>query len=414
MNRLTTALALGAALASVAHAQLAVRGAHVHTVTQGVIADGVVLIEDGRIAAVGPAAEIRIPDGYQVLEAQVVTPGLIDARSTAGLTGMLNGENQTHDQDMLETSSPIQPELRAIDAYNPLEPLVAYLRSYGITTLHTGHAPGELISGQTIIVKTAGTTIADALVRDGAAVAATLDPSALKSGGKSPGTRAKAVAMLRQELIRAREFADKRAATPVADDEEEGERAPPSRDLRLEALASVLDGERPLLLTANRAQDIASALRLAEEFGFTLWIDSGAESYTVAEELASAGVPVFLHPAMARPWGEMENASMRSAERLADAGVTLALQSGYEGYVPKVRVVLFEAAVYASRGLGRERALRAITMTPAELLGIADRVGSIEVGKDADLALYNGDPFEYTTHCIGVIIDGRVASDMVR
>lgn len=394
-------------LPAVAFAQVAVHADRLHTVSGPVISDGVVLVDAGGvITAVGPAAEVAIPDGYAVFEAAVVTPGLIDGRSTVGLTGMLNGEDQTHDQDMLERSSPIQPELSAVDAYNPLEPLVAYLRSFGITTVHTGHAPGELISGRTAIMKTTGTTVADALVRGDVAVAATLDPRALKSGSTAPGTRGKAVAMLRQELIKAREYQQK---VNAAEDDK-----PVTRDLRLEALAGVLAGHHPLLLTVDRAQDIDSALRLAKEFGFELWLDSCAEGPLVADRIAAADVPVFLHPAMARPWGEMRNASMRSAADLADAGVVVSMQSGYEGYVPKVRVVLFEAAVYASRGFGRERALEALTITPARLLGIDDRVGSIEVGKDGDLALYDGDPFEYTSHCIGVFIEGQLVSSDTR
>ena len=395
---------IGAALVlSTASAQVAVLGERVHTVTGPIIENGVVLIDsDGVIEAVGSAAQVAVPEGYALFEAAVITPGLIDGRSTVGLTGMLNGEDQTHDQDMLERSSPIQPELSAVDAYNPLEPLVAYLRSFGITTVHTGHAPGELISGRTAIMKTSGTTVREALVRADVAVAATLDPRALKSGAKAPGTRGKAVAMLRQQLIKAQEYQGK---IDAAEDDK-----PVARDLRLEALAGVLAGEHALLLTVDRAQDIDSALRLADEFGFELWLDSCAEGPLVADRIATAGVPVFLHPAMARPWGEMRNASMRSAADLADAGVTVSMQSGYEGYVPKVRVVLFEAAIYASRGFGRERALEALTITPARLLGVDDRVGSIEVGKDGDLALYDGDPFEYTSHCVGVFIEGELVS----
>jgi imidazolonepropionase-like amidohydrolase len=176
-------------------------------------------------------------------------------------------------------------------------------------------------------------------------------------------------------------------------------------------LASVLAGERALLVTANRSQDIASALRLAREFGFELWLDSAPEAYLLLEEIGEAGVPVIVHPTMARPAGEFRNASYTTAGRLADAGITVAMQSGYESYVPKVRVVLFEAAIAAAWGLGAERALESVTITPARILGIEDRVGSIEVGKDGDLALYSGDPFEYTTRCVGTIIEGEVVSE---
>ena len=131
-------------------------------------------------------------------------------------------------------------------------------------------------------------------------------------------------------------------------------------------------------------------------------------------DIQEAGVPVILHPTMARAWGETENLSMATAATLREAGVPFAIQSGYESYVPKTRVVLFEAAVASRYGLAFEDALGSITLQAARLLGIDDRVGSLEPGKDADLALFDGDPFEYTSHCVGVVIDGRVVSRAVR
>lgn len=396
----------GFVLPAAGFAQLAVRGATVHTMgPAGRLEPGVVLVDGGKVTAVGKAADVRIPDGWPTLDAAVVTPGLIDAHSTVGLSGLYN---QRHDSDQLERSAPMQPELRALDAYNPQEPLIGYVRGFGVTTLHTGHAPGELISGQTIIVKTLGNTVEEALVRAPAAIAATLSPWAFKGDGKSPGTRGKMMAMLRAELIRAREYAVNvrrhDAATASA----------PARDLRLEALASVLDGEVPLMITANRGQDIDSALRLADEFKIRMWLDSAAEAYLRIDEIRRAAVPVLIHPTMFRAFGETENLSFETASRLAGAGVPVALQSGYESYVPKTRVVLFEAAVAAANGLTFDQALATITIDAAKILGISDRVGSLEVGKDGDLALYDGDPFEYTTHCIGVVVNGRIASDAPR
>jgi imidazolonepropionase-like amidohydrolase len=237
---------------------LYVRGELVHTAAGPAIENGVVVCEGGQITTVGPAASVAIPDGATVLEAAVVTPGLIDARSVVGLSGILN---QNHDQDQLERSAPLQPELRAIDAYNAREPLVAWLRSFGVTTVHTGHAPGAVITGQTLIAKTRGDSVDAAVFVPFAMVAATIGEGATVDGGKAPGTRSKAVAMLRQELVKAGEYATKLAAG--------GDKAP-DRNLRLEALASVLAGERPLLVTAHRAHDIAAALRVQAEFDFPL------------------------------------------------------------------------------------------------------------------------------------------------
>lgn len=372
-----------------------VRGGIVHTVSGPSIENGVVVVQDGTITAVGPAGSVPLPAGVRVLEAAVVTPGLVDAHTVVGLAGHLN---QRQDQDQLDRSEPIQPELRAVDAYDARERLIGWLRSHGITTLHAGHAPGAIVSGQTMIVKTRGDTVEEAVVIPEAMIAATLGPGSLSSDrAKAPGTRSKTIAMLREALVAAQEHASK-----AASDE------PPDRNLRLEALSRVLAGEVPLLVTAHRHSDIAAALRLADEFAFRLVLDGGAESYLLAEELAQAGVPVIVHPPMSRVRGERENLSMETPALLAEAGVAIALQSGYESYVPKTRVVLFEAGVAAAHGLGFERALRAITLDAARVLGIEARLGSLEVGKDGDLALFDGDPFEYVTHCTGTVVEGDV------
>jgi imidazolonepropionase-like amidohydrolase len=332
---------------------------------------------------------------------------LIDAHSTVGFSGILN---HAHDQDQLEHSAPIQPELRAIDAYNPQEDLIEWIRSFGVTTVHTGHAPGELMSGQTLIAKTFGKTASAAVIVESRAVAATIGPAAQKIGAKSPGTRGKTMAMLRAELIKAREYREKHGRAAAAG--EKGE--PPPRDLRLETLARVLAGEQPLMITTHRAQDIASALRLAKEFEIKIWLDGASEAYLLVDEIKAAGVPVIVHPTMTRAFAEHENLSFETASKLVAAGIPVALQSGYEVYVPKTRVVLFEAAVAAANGLNFEQALRTITIDAAKILGIEARVGSLEVGKDGDIALYDGDPFEYTSHCLGCVIQGRVVSETAR
>ncbi len=387
---------------SVLVAQVAVRGETVHTMAGAPIKDGVVLIREGKIDRVGPASSVSIPDGFRVLTAKVVTPGLIDAHTVVGIAGYLN---QPHDQEQLEPSAPMQPELRAMDAYDARERLVEWLREFGITTIHTGHAPGALISGRTMIVKTRGANVEEAVLVPDAMVAATLGDSARAEDRKAPGTRAKMVAMLRTEFIKAQGYLDKQAS----DDENK-----PDRDLRLEVFAKMLRRELPILVTAHRSQDILTAIRLAKEFDLRLVLDGAAESYLVSEQIRASGYPVILHPTMYRAGGETENLTMEAASRLKAANILFALQSGYESYVPKTRVVLFEAAVAAANGLSFEEAFATITIDAARLLGIDDRVGSLEVGKDGDVALYDGDPFEYTSHCVGTVIEGEVVSEVVR
>lgn len=414
-------------VAGSASAQVAVRAKTLYTMAGGPITDGVVVVRDGKIAAVGPASSTPVPEGFRVIEAAAATPGLIDARCTVGVSGVLN---QVQDQDQLERSGPIQPELRAIDAYNPQDPLVEYLRSYGITTVQTGHAPGQVVSGQLAIVKTAGNTVEEAVVVAESAIAVTLSPMAQRGGG--PGTRAKMIAMIRDQFLKAQAYQKKleegergagngeaaKADDAAAEKKDAKKKEPPARDLRLEALVRVLEGKTPLVVTANRSQDIANVLRFAEEFDIRVILDSASEAYLIVDQIKAAnggkGYDVLVHPTMARAVGEMENKTFENAAKLREAGLRVAIQGGFESYVPKARVVLLEAGVAAANGLGLEGALATITIDAAKILGVESRVGSLEVGKDADIALFSGDPFEYTTTCTGVIINGRVTDEKGR
>ena len=384
---------------------VAVYGDTVYTMTGPPIEKGVVLIEAGKITLVGSALDIPVPPEARVLRGKVVTPGLVDAHTIVGLTGYLN---QDQDQDQLDKTEPIQPELRAIDSYNPRERLIEWVRGFGVTTIHTGHAPGALVSGQTMIAKTVGESVDDATINPQAMVAVTLGDDARPGDDKkSPGTRSKAVAMLRGELVKTQDYLRK---LELADPEKR-----PDRDLRREVFADVLRGKLPLLVTVNRATDIDAALRIAAEFGIRIVLDSASEAYLVADRIKAAGVPVIVHPSMRRGGsGETENISFETAAILRAKGIPVALQSGFEGYVPKTRVALFEAAIAAANGLTTEQALATITSDAATILGVADRVGSLRPGLDGDVAIFDGDPFEYATHCTGVVIDGRVVSEEPR
>jgi imidazolonepropionase-like amidohydrolase len=382
------ALLLALLALSTLKAQLAIQGEKVYTMAGAAIENGVVLIRNGKIERVGTAAQVQIPAGYRTLSAKMITPGLIDAHTVIGLSGYLN---QPQDQDQLEKTTAMQPELRAVDAYDPREKLIEWVRSFGVTTIHTGHGPGALISGQTMIIKTNAPT-ADAAMVPAAMVAVSLGDLGKAETGKSPGTRPKEIALLRSEFIKAKEY------------------TPKTRDLHLETLARVLKGELRLLITVHRANDLVTALRLAKEFNLKIVLDGAAESQLVLERIKAAGFPVIIHPTMMRANAETENATFEDAAKLQSAGIPWALQSGFEEYVPKTRVVLWEAGVAAANGLTFDQALAGITINAAKLLGIANRVGSLETGKDADLALYDGDPFEYTSHCTGVVIDGAVIS----
>lgn len=373
--------------------QIAVKGDIIYTMDGAPIKNGVVLIKNGLIEAVGTETEITIPADYLVYKNAVVTPGLIDAHTTMGLSGIYN---QSHDQDQLEKSDPFQPELRAFDAFNPREELLTWAANFGVTTINTGHAPGALASGQTMIAKTFSSTETARILDSASCVSFTLGSSV---GGiyKKPGTRSKGISMIRQEFLKAKEYLNKKADAP--------------RDLKMETIAKVLRGELHALITANTAVEILAALRLAEEFKIKIILDGASEAEVVIGEIKKSGFPVILHPPMARSYGDLKNASLETASLLKENGILFAIQSGFEGYVPKTRVILFEAAIAAANGLGMEEALRSITMNAAKILGIEKTNGSITKGKQADLALFTGDPFEYTTKCCTVIIDGQVVKE---
>jgi imidazolonepropionase-like amidohydrolase len=209
--------------------------------------------------------------------------------------------------------------------------------------------------------------------------------------------------MLREKFIEAQDYARKMNSKDPS--------KRPTRDLKLEVLADILDRKIPALVTANKAPDIMTALRLQKEFGFKMILDGVAEAYLVLDELKAANVPVILHPTMVRTYGDTRNASFETAAKLKQAGIKFALQSGYESYVPKTRLVLYEAALAVANGLSLEDGLRTITIDAAEILGISNRVGSLEKGKDADVVCFDGDPFEYTSHVCQVIINGILVKE---
>jgi len=382
-----------------ATAQIAIKAETLYTVTGGTLHNAVVLIKNKIIEQVG--TDVKIPAGYKVYEAKAVTPGLVDARSEVGLSGPLN---TTADQDQLDKTAPIQPDLRAIDAYNTDDKLVEYLRNNGVTTIHTGHGVGALVSGQTMVVKTKPGMIDQVTLLPLAMLAMTIGPG-VKSNFTSPGTSAKEISMLRTELMKAQDYLKKQQLKDSS--------KRPATDLNQEMLGKLLRREVKGLISANKAVDIISAIRLAKEFGFKLVIEGAAEAYRIIDEIKASGAEVIVHPTMAGPDGELANITMENAAILTKAGIPISIESGYEAYVPKTRVILFEAAAAVGRGsLPFDEALKAITIQPAKLLGLDKRIGSIEKGKDADLVLYNGDPFEYVTKVCKVIIDGQLVSDL--
>ncbi len=375
-------------------AQIAIKAETIHTVSGKTLKNGVVLVKNGKIENVGIG--LTIPSGYKVYETTVLTPGLIDARSLVGISGAMNIPT---DQDQLDKTSPIQPELRAIDAYNPDEMLVKVIRDYGVTTIHTGHGVGALVSGQTMIAKTKPGTVESVTIQPLSMLAMTLG-SSVGRNFTSPGTSAKQISMIRTELMKAQAYQKKQGDKDVS--------KRPAADLKMDVLLKLLKGEIKALITVNSSKDIMSAIRLAKEFNLKLVLNGAAEAYRLIPQIKDAKAEIILHATMARNGGDMVNMTTESAAILTAAGIPVSIESGYEAYVPKTRIVLFEAGQAMVNGLSFDEALKSITMNPAKLLGIDNRVGSIEKGKDADLVLFDGDPFEYLTKVKMVLIDGVV------
>ncbi len=367
----------------------------VHTVNNGTIANGAVVVENGKIAAVLREGEWNAGSvaGARVLRVAEVTPGLIDTHSVIGLTGAYN---VPADQDQDEASDPNQADLRALDGFNPNEPLLEYLRQNGVTVIHAMPGRVNVIAGQTGVFRTAGRTAPAMALKFPAGLLVNLGETPKSTyPGKGPLTRMAVASLVRTAFALARDGDDKK------------------RNVKLDALRPFARGELPVYFSAHRADDILTGLRLADEFKLKPVLDLATEGYLVADRIAAAKVPVVVHPTMQRAGSSMEtlNSQTANAAALADRGVPVTIGTGYEGYVPKTRVLRSEAAMAAANGLGPERALRAVTLDAAKLLGIADRFGSIEVGKAADLVLYDGDPFENATHVTYTLIDGTVVWD---
>ncbi len=384
--------------------RLAILAGRIHTVSHGIIRDGAILVEDGKIVAVGQRGKVEIPKGTPTLTAAVVTPGLIDAHTTVGLSG---GANVAADQDQDEKSDPNQADLRVLDGFNPDEGLLEFIRREGVTTIHAVPGRANVIAGQSGIFRTSGRTAESMTLRFPAGILINLGESPKSSyAGKLPTTRMGTAALIRSAFTQARNHSNKLAAGKGTD------KQPPANP-KLEALGLALAKKIPVLFAAHRADDLETALRLAHEFDLLARLELATEAYRIADEVAKAKVAVVVHPTMQRSAASMEtmHSHLGNAAELVRRKIPLAIGTGFEGYVPKTRVLRHEAAIAAINGLGHERALAAITLDAAKILGVDTTRGSIEKGKVADLVLYDGDCFEHATHVTYTIAEGRIVFD---
>jgi imidazolonepropionase-like amidohydrolase len=392
---------------------VAVLADHVYTMTDGTQGGrGMVLIRDGKIEAVRIGPHPQAPEGYTVLIAAFATPGLIDADTTAGISGAYN---IPADQDQDEATDPNTADVRTLDSFNPNERLLKVLNQYGVTTVQSAPGPRNPIAGRAGIFKTAGTgsgpaTVEQLAIRQESAMVFNLGDTPKATYGKkekAPSTRMKTAEIIRHALSDAKAYEEKwdKWKKDGADISKQ-----PSRDMKLEALVPVVDGKLPAIFNAYRADDIDTAIRIGNEFHLQYVLASVTEGYLIADAIRRAGVPCLAGPVMQRFESlQTANATFENPAILQRSGIPIALMTGYESYVPKNRILLFEAGIAAANGLGMEETLRAVTAGAAKILGIDDRVGSLAPGKDADVALFDGDPFEYTSHVVAVLVNGQVS-----
>jgi len=371
---------------------IAITGGTVVTVSGARIPNGTVLIRDSLIVAVG--ANVVIPGDAVRVDAQgaLVTPGLINASSQVGLVEIPLG-SETQETGVHRD---VAASFSVAEGINPASILIPVTRIEGVTTALLTPS-GRFVAGQSAVVDFAGETIEEMLVRSPFGMHVTLDESSREAGD---GARAGTLARLRQLLTDARDYGRRRADFDRA---QMRQLAAPAADL--EALQPVLAGRMPLVVTAHRVFDIRNALRLAREFNLRLILAGAAEGWEIADEIARAQVPVLVVPLSNLPSFNALGARYENAGRLSAAGVKVAIVAGGDPH--NARLVRQEAGNAVSYGMDPDAAFRAVTLGAAEILGIQDRYGSLEPGKIANVVVWSGDPFEFSTAVRHVWIRGR-------
>jgi imidazolonepropionase-like amidohydrolase len=385
---LTTAPALQAATTAIVHGK-------VYPVSGPAIDDGTVLIENGRIRAVGSSAEIKAPAGATVYDAggKVVTPGLIDAGTQIGLVEV-ELTKQTVDS-ALDIDDPIRAAFRVTDGFNPFSTLIPITRIEGVTTV-LSRPDGGVISGQAALVDLYGRSLYDMLIKAPAAMMAHFGVGDAKSGGSRGGV----ALALRRALEDAHFY-----ATHRSDYNSNQSRSMSVSRLDLEALQPVLSGSLPLLVEANRSSDIEAVLAVAREFGVNVVLYGAAEAWLVADELAAAQVRVLVGPLSDLPASfSVLHATFANAARLDKAGVEVGIVSGSSH---NSRNLTVEAGRAVAAGLPWDKALAAITQVPARALGIVSDYGSLAPGKVADVVVWSSDPLDFAGHPDAVWIRGH-------
>jgi len=382
---------------------VAIVGGLVVPITAEPIDGATILIQGGKIAAIGVGLDI--PADARVIDAagRWVLPGFIEAHGHVGVHE--EGEGWAG-SDSNELTEPVTAQVRAVDAINPADLGFRDAVSGGVLAVNVNPGSGNPIGGQTCALKCWGRTVDEMLLRAPAGMKSALGENPKRVYGErkqSPSTRLGTAAVIRGALVDATNYLarlDAEQRKPAAD------RKPVDRDLKLEALGMVLRREIPWRQHCHRADDIATALRIADEFGYDLVIDHGTEAHLLADILAAKDIPVIIGPLFtSRSKVELRNRSLANPGRLAAAGVTIAITTDHP--VVPINFLAHQAALSVKHGLDRDTALRALTINPARIIGIEDRLGSIEAGKDADLVIWSGDPLDVLSRVTRALVDGE-------
>jgi imidazolonepropionase-like amidohydrolase len=382
----------------------AITGGRVVPIEGEPINGGTVLLRDGKIAAVGGPG-FEVPAGAAVIDAagKWVLPGFIDAHVHAGVSEEAEG---WAGQDTNERTSPNTAHVRVIDAINPAEQGFRDAIGGGILAVNVNPGSSNPIGGQTAAIKCWGRTVDAMVLRAPAGLKSALGENPKRTYGQrneTPATRLGVAAVIRGAFVAAQNYQAKLANAEAKDP---AERPVVERDLKLEALSMVLRREIPWRQHCHRADDIATAMRMAREFGYDLVLDHGTEAYLLADQIAAASIPVIIGPLLTnRSKVELRNRSLANPGRLAAAGVTIAITTDHP--VVPIHFLIHQATLAVKEGLDPVTALEAVTINPARIIGAGDRIGSLAVGKDADLVIWSGDPLDVMSRAERAFIDGR-------
>jgi imidazolonepropionase-like amidohydrolase len=383
----------------VSGSRIAITGGYVVPIEGAPVEGGTVLLAEGKIAAV-EAAGVAVPDGYEVVDAtgKWVLPGFIDAHVHLGVHEEAEG---WAGNDTNELTGPVTAQVRALDAINPADLGFRDAIIGGVLNVNVNPGSGNPIGGQTVALRCWGRTVDEMVLREPAGLKSALGENPKRVYGERkeiPSTRLGIAAIIRKAFVDALNYEKKLQ-------DNSSERPVVARDLKLEALLRVLHGEIPWRQHCHRADDIATAMRIAREFGYRLVIDHGTEANLIADQIAAAGIPVVIGPLLtSRSKVELRNRSMANPGLLAAAGVEISITTDHP--VVPIHFLIHQATLAVKEGLDRETALRSVTINPARVIGCDDRLGSLEAGKAADVVIWSGDPLDVMSRAEIAFQDG--------